>query len=175
MRSERDAAMRLILFPLKMLSRLVNFLVRLVLALLVVATLTLAGSVAVRSSQPMGLYSAAENSQSAMNYWQYMADRLAASRQTPTNCHRTRLIYLVVALQVYPILYTYVALYPESSLARHIQPSPLLPEPITWQQVPKTWWRLVERVSVLAFTQPQWDYTPAVGQRVRIDAKCILK
>ena len=50
-----DAVMRVIFFPLKMLGRLVNFLVRLTLALLIVTTLTLAGYVAVRSSQPMGL------------------------------------------------------------------------------------------------------------------------
>ena len=166
---------RVIFFPLKMLGRLVNFMVRLVLALLIVATLVLAGYVAVQSSQPMDMDTAAANSQGAMNYWQYMADRLDASRQTPTNCHRTRLIYLAVAPPMYPALYTYVALYPESSLARHIQPSPLLSEPITWRQAPETWWRLVEQISVLAFSQPQWDYTPAVGQRVRIDAKCILK
>ena len=164
---------RVIFFPLKMLGRLVNFLVRLVLTLLIVATLTLAGYVAVRSSQPVGLDSVTTTSQSEMNYWHYMADRLDASRQTPTNCHRTRLIYLAIALPMYPALYTYVALYPESSLAHHIQPSPLLPEPVTWQQVPETWWRLVEQVSVLAFTQPQWDYTPAVGQKVRVDQRCI--
>lgn len=169
-----DAAMRLIIFPLKMLGRVVSFLVRLTLVLLIVATLILAGYVAVHSSQPMRLDSAAATSLGAMNYWQYMADRLDASRQTPTNCHRTRLIYLAVALPVYPALYTYVALYPESSLARHIQPSPLVPEPVTWRQAPETWWRLVERVSALAFTQPQWDYTPAVGERVNIDQDCSI-
>jgi|GEM_PF-1051139 len=168
-----DAVMRLIFFPLKLLGRLVYFMVRLALALLIVATITLAGYVAVQSSQPI-LDSAGATSQGAMNYWQYMADRLDASRQTPTNCHRTRLIYLAVALPMYPLLYTYVALNPESSLARHIQPSPLVPEPITWRQAPETWWRLVEQISILAFTQPQWDYTPAVGQTVNLDPRCNL-
>jgi hypothetical protein len=36
-------------------------------------------------------------------------------------CHRTRLIYLAIASRVYPALYTYVALHPESSLARLVQ------------------------------------------------------
>lgn len=166
--------MRVIFFPLKMLGRLVNFLVRLTLALLIVTTLTLAGYVAVRSSQPIDLDSAGALSLETPNYWQYMADRLDASRQTPTNCHRTRLIYLAIALPMYPALYTYVALYPESSLAYHTQPSPLVPEPITWRQAPETWWQLVEQISVLAFTQPQWDYTPAVGQRVNIDEGCLI-
>ena len=57
-----------------------------------------------------------------------MANRLQASSETPVNCHRTRLVYLAIALPVYPTLYTYVALFPESSLATHTQPSPLIPD-----------------------------------------------
>ena len=109
-----------------------------------------------------------------LDYWQYMAKNLEASRQTSAICHRTRLIYLAIALPVYPALYTYVALYPESSLARHVQPNPLVPQQIQWQQAPETWWRLVEEISILAFTQPQWDFTPAVGQRVGLDWNCRL-
>ncbi len=65
-------------------------------------------------------------------------------------------------------------LFPESSLATHIQPSPLIPEPISWKEAPETWWQLVKEISWLAFTEPQWDYTPAIGQRVRVDRACIL-
>jgi hypothetical protein len=65
-------------------------------------------------------------------------------------------------------------LYPESSLARHVQPSPLIPQQITWQEVPETWFRLVKEVSWLVFSEPLWDYTPAVGQRVRVDEGCVL-
>jgi hypothetical protein len=55
-------------------------------------------------------------------------------------------------LPLYPALYTYVSLYRESTLARHVQPGPLIPQPIQWRQAPETWWRLVEEVSTLAFT-----------------------
>jgi hypothetical protein len=61
-----------------------------------------------------------------------------------------------------------------SHLARHVQPSELIPQPIHWRQAPDTWWRLVEEISILAFTTPQWDYTPAVGQRVGVDRECAL-
>ena len=108
------------------------------------------------------------------SYWQFMARNLEASRQTPANCHRTRLIYLAIALPAYPAIYTYVALYPESSLARHVQPSALVPQRIQWRQAPETWWRLVEEISILAFTHPQWDYTPVVGRRVEFDRKCTI-
>ena len=99
---------------------------------------------------------------------------MEASRHTPAVCHRTRLIYLAIALPAYPVLYTYVALYPESSLARHVQPGSLIPQPIQWEQAPETWWRLVEEISILAFTTPQWDFTVAVGQRVEVDRECTL-
>jgi hypothetical protein len=40
--------------------------------------------------------------------------------------------------------------------------------------VPETWWRLVVEVSLLAFTQPQWDFTPAAGERVGVDESCVM-
>ncbi len=76
----------------------------------------------------------------------------------PTLCHRTRLVYLALALPLYPVLYTYVALYPESNLARHTQPNPLIPNPITWQQAPETWQRLVRDISWRAFAEPQFEF-----------------
>jgi hypothetical protein len=170
--------MNLILSPLRAVGWAVSFIFRLVLVMLLVALVAFAGFVFVKGSQPMGVVGAdprgAIADLGAMNYWNFMAHQLAASRETSSNCHRTRLIYLTIALPVYPVVYTYVALYPESVLARHTQPSRLISEPIKWSQVPETWWKLVKEISWLAFTQPQWDYTPAIGQRVQIDRRCIL-
>ena len=154
--------------------------------MLLVAIIAFAGFVFVKGSQPMGMLdvdpggetsvpsSSLRTGLSDLNYWEFMADRLAASRATPANCHRARLIFLTIALPVYPAVYTYVALYPESSLAHHVQPNPLIPNPISWSEAPETWWQLVKEISWLAFTQPQMDYTPAVGQRVGVDQNCIL-
>ena len=153
---------------------------RLVRATLLVALISLIAGCAMiawAGSRPMvtvGDHSPAAALDSA-SCWQYMANRLEASRQTPAICHRTRLIYLAIALPVYPALYSYVALYPESVLARHVQPNTLIPQQIQWRQAPETWWRLVEEVSILAFTQPQWDFSPAVGQGLGIDERCIIK
>lgn len=151
-------------------------LVRTILAVTLISLVAGCGLIAWAGSQPMddvGGNSPAVGSDD-ISYWHYMAKNLQASRQTPANCHRTRLIYLAIALPVYPALYTYVALNPESSLARHVQPSELIPRPIRWRQAPETWWRLVEEISILAFTQPQWIFTPAVGQRVGVDRECTL-
>jgi hypothetical protein len=175
---ERKTLMNLILSPLRAVGLAIGFVFRLNLALMLVLIIALVGFVLVKGSQPMGEVGADPNGESTVlsdvNYWEFMSGRLAASSETPTNCHRTRLIYLTIALPVYPAVYTYIALYPESSLARQAQPSPLIPDPISWQEAPETWWRLVKEISWLAFTEPQWDYTPAVGQRVNIDSSCTL-
>ena len=156
----------------------ISSLLRLGLIAVVLVGLAFAGFVAYRGSQPVGAVGADPAGQQAdlgdLSYWEFMSSRLEASRETRANCHRTRLIALAIGLPLYPALYTYLGLYPESSLARHVQPSPLIPEQITWQEVPETWFRLVQEVSWLVFTQPLWDYTPAPGQRVGVDEGCTL-
>lgn len=170
--------MKLILFPLRAVGFALSFVFRMILVLIIVIAITITGFLIVKGSQPMGMVGADPNGDIVvlgdMNYWEYMANRLQASSETPANCHRTRLVYLAIALPVYPAIYTYVALFPESSFANHIQPNTLIPKPISWREAPETWWQLVKEVSWSAFTEPQWDYTPAVGQKVRVDRACIL-
>ena len=170
--------MNLILSPLKAFGLVMSFIFKMILVLMLVVIIAFVGYVLVKGSQPMDFVGAGPNGQTTLltdvNYWEFMANRLAASREAPANCHRTRLIYLAIALPVYPVVYTDVALFPESSLAHHTQPSPLIPDPISWKEAPETWWRLVKEISWLAFTEPQWDYTPAVGQMVNIDLQCVL-
>lgn len=168
----------LMLAPLRVLGWTISALFRLGLVVVLVAAVTLAGFVLVKGSQPLNAVSGGPDGQivdmGETSYWEFMVDSLAASRQTPANCHRTRLTYLAIALPLYPAVYTFVAMYPESTLARHVQPSRLIPGSISWRQAPETWWRLMVEVSLLAFTQPQWDFTPAVGERVRVDQRCVL-
>jgi len=170
--------MKLILLPLRAVGFALSFIFRLMLVLIVVIDITISGFVIVKGSQPIDMVGADPNGDSAvlgdMNYWEYMTNRLQASSETPANCHRTRLVYLAIALPVYPVMYTYVALFPESSLASHIQPSPLIPESSSWKEAPITWWQLVKEVSWLAFTEPQRDYKPMIGQRVAEDMQCKL-
>jgi hypothetical protein len=170
--------MKLINFPLRAVRFALGFIFRILLVLIIVIAVSIAGFVVIKGSQPIGMVGADPNGNSGvlgdMNYWEYMANRLQASSETPANCHRTRLVYLAIALPVYPAIYTYVALFPESSVATHMQPSPLIPESISWREAPETWWQLVKEISWLAFTEPQRDYTPAIGQVVRMDQNCVL-
>jgi hypothetical protein len=170
--------MKLILFPLRAVGFAMSFIFKMMLVLIIVIAIAITGFVFVKGSQPIGMIGVYPSGGTAvlndLNYWEYMTNRLQASSETPANCHKTRLVYLAIALPVYPAIYTYVALFPESSLATHIQPNQLIPEPISWRQAPETWWQLVKEVSWLAFTEPQRNYTPEVGQRVRIDQWCNL-
>jgi hypothetical protein len=164
------------IFHLRLAGQAIGLLARASLVVMLIATATLAGLVGWYGAQPLG--AVGEGGRTAVlddiSYWEFMAGSLAASRETPANCHRMRLIGLAIGLPLYPMMYTAIALYPESALARHAQPSPLIPAPIGWREAPATWWRLVKEISWLMMTEPQRDFTPAVGERVRVDERCTL-
>jgi hypothetical protein len=164
------------LSPIRWLGRLISRVIRLILVLMLVAFAALGSFVAWQSTQPVGTLGANPQGPTAdlhdLNYWQFMAGGLAASRETPASCHRNRLVGLAIMLPVYPALYTAFALFPDSALACQAQPSPLIPDPITWSQAPETWWWLVKEISWLVLTEPQLDFTPGVGQKVEVDRRC---
>jgi hypothetical protein len=166
------------LYPIRWIGRLLNLVIRLSLAMVLVTVATLGSFVAWKSFLPVGTLGADPQGPTVylgnLNYWQFMAGGLAASRETPASCHRNRLVGLTIMLPVYPALYTTFALYPESSLARNAQPSPLIPDKIAWRQVPETWWWLVKEVSWLVLTEPQLDFKPGVGQKVGVNRNCDL-
>lgn len=138
-----------------------------------VILLTSATFVAWQSNRPLGDgFPSGEFSD--FSYWQYLADRLQANAGTPPECRNTRLVFLAIAVPLYPAVYTLAGLYPESGLARHIAPDPRRPARLTWRQAPETWWRLVVEFTWMAFTHPQWDIRPKIGDRVNIDKQCTL-
>lgn len=116
--------------------------IRVVLALILIAGLVLVAFVAYRGSQPMQLANA-----DGMTYWQFVRERIGAIRELPAKCQQMHFTSFAIAVPLYPALYTYVGIYPESYLARHTQPDPSIPKDIGWSDAPNTWWRLVEDVS----------------------------
>ena len=82
-----------------------------------------------------------------MTYWQFMRERIGAIRELPAKCQQMHFTSFAIAVPLYPALYTYVGIYPQSYLARHTQPDPSIPKDIGWSDAPDTWWRLVEDVS----------------------------
>ena len=55
--------------------------------------------------------------------------------------------WLCSCLPLYPVLYTYVGLFPDSFLAQHTQPHPAIPKNVQLADAPDTWWSLVEIAS----------------------------
>lgn len=82
-----------------------------------------------------------------MTYWQFVRERIGAIRDLPAKCQQMHFTSFAIAVPLYPALYTYVGIYPESYLARHTQPDPSIPKDIGWVDAPDVWWRLVEDVS----------------------------
>ena len=119
-----------------------GMLIRVILALVLIAGLVFVAFVTYRSSQPMQLARA-----DGMTYWQFMHDRIGAIRELPAKCQQMHFTSFGIAVPLYPALYTFVGIYPESYLARHTQPDPSIPKDIGWSDAPDTWWRLVEDVS----------------------------
>ena len=62
-----------------------------------------------------------------MTYWQFMRERIGAIRELPAKCQQVHFTGYVLAVPVYPVLYTYVGMFPDSFLAQHTQPHLAIP------------------------------------------------
>ena len=116
--------------------------IRAILALILIAGLVFVAFVAYKGSQSMQVASA-----DGMTYWQFVRERIGAIRELPAKCQQMHFSSFAIAVPLYPALYTYVGIYPQSYLAGHTQPDPSIPKNIGWTDAPDTWWRLVEDVS----------------------------
>jgi hypothetical protein len=138
-----------------------GFFIRVILALVLIAGLVFVAFVGYKGSQPMQ-----QNGANGMTYWQFMRDRIGAIRELPAKCQQMHFTGYLIAVPIYPVLYTYVGMFPESFLARHTQPHQAIPKDVRLIDAPDTWWSLVEIVS--------WDawVTPHVPQ---VMPECNLK
>ncbi|NPV75162.1 MAG: hypothetical protein HPY59_02185 [Anaerolineae bacterium] len=135
--------------------------IRAILALILIVGLVFVAFAGYKGLQPMQ-----QEGANGMTYWQFMRDRISAIRELPAKCQQMHFTGYLIAVPVYPVLYTYVGMFPDSFLARHTQPHPAIPEDVRLADAPATWWSLVEIVS--------WDawVTPHVPQ---IMPECNLK
>jgi len=115
---------------------------RVILALVLIAGLVFVAFVGYKGSQPMQ-----QDGADGMTYWQFVRERIGAIRELPTKCQQMHFTGYVFAVPLYPVLYTYVGMFPDSFLARHTQPHPAIPKDVRLVDAPNTWWSLVEIVS----------------------------
>ena len=124
------------------LSSTLRALARIFLALVLTAGLVFVAFAGYQGSQPMQQAGA-----KGMTYWQFVGERVNAIRALPAKCQQMHFTGYLIAVPVYPALYTAVGLWPESALARHTQPHPAIPKDVQIADAPATWWSLVEIVS----------------------------
>ena len=126
-----------------------GMLIRLLLVLALVAGLVVVAFVAYKGSQPMQ-----QDGTDGMTYWQFLGERIGAIRELPAKCQQMHFTGYVLAVPLYPALYTYVGMFPDSFLAQHTQPHPAIPKDVQLVEAPATWWSLVEIVSWDAWVTP---------------------
>ncbi len=78
-----------------------GLLVRILLALILIVGLVFVAYAGYKSSQPMQQAEA-----SGMTYWQFMRDRIGAIRELPAKCQQMHFTGYLIAVPVYPVLYT---------------------------------------------------------------------
>ena len=126
-----------------------SIVIRIFAILIVIAGLVFAGFVAYRGSQPMQIKAA-----NGMTYWQFVSDRIKAIHELSARCQQLHFTGYFLSVPLYPALYTFIGLFPDSFIARHTQPDPAIPKSIHWYEVPDTWWSLVETISWQAWVTP---------------------
>ncbi len=127
---------------------------RVLLALVLIIGLVLVAFVAYKGSQPIQ-----QSGADGMTYWQFMRERIGEIRELSAKCQQMHFFGYVLAVPLYPMLYTYVGLFPDSFLAWHTQPHPAIPKNVRLIGVPNTWWSLVETVSWDAWVTPHVPQT----------------
>lgn len=108
-----------------------GLLVRVLLALILIAGLVFVAFAGYEGSQPMQ-----QDGANRMTYWQFMRERIGAIRELPAKCQQMHFTGYLIAVPVYPVLYTYVGMFPDSFMARHTQPHPAIPEDVQMADAP---------------------------------------
>jgi hypothetical protein len=78
-----------------------GLLIRLFLALVLIAVLVFVAFAGYKGSQPMQQAEA-----NGMTYWQFMRERISAIRELPAKCQQMHFTGYLIAVPVYPVRYT---------------------------------------------------------------------
>jgi hypothetical protein len=107
-----------------------------------------------KANQPMAVPEAPEG----MTYFEFMQDRIDAAKTVePSRCGWGIIISLATLGPIYSVVYTAVAINPDSTLAKMTAPDPDIPKGVEgarWFEVPGIWWGVVERLSWTMLGKP---------------------
>lgn len=107
-----------------------------------------------KANQPMMVAGAPEG----MTYVEFMKDRIDAAKTVePSRCGWGMMLSLATLGPIYSVVYTVVAINPESTLAKMTASDPDIPKGVEgakWYEVPGIWWNTVERLSWTMLGKP---------------------
>ena len=93
-----------------------------------------------------------------MTYVEFMKDRIDAAKTVePPRCGWGMMLSLATLGPIYSVVYTVVAIKPESTLAKMTASDPDIPKDVDgvkWYEVPGIWWGVVERLSWTMLGKP---------------------
>ena len=100
-----------------------------------------------KANQPMTVPGVPEG----MSYVEFINDRIDAAKTVePSRCGWGMILSLATLGPIYSVVYTVVAINPESTLTKMTAPDPDIPKGVgeaKWYEVPGIWWGVVERLS----------------------------
>jgi hypothetical protein len=134
---------KLIMFILKMFEKAVILMICLGLVF-----------IGYKANQPMIVPGAPEK----MTYVEFIKDRIDAAKTVePSRCGWGMMLSLATLGPIYSVVYTAVAINPDSSLAKITASDPDIPmgvEGAKWYEVPRIWWGVVKRLSWTMLGKP---------------------
>ena len=121
------------------------------LLLLMMATILF---IAYRGNQPMSVL----QSPQGMTYFEFIEDRIDAAKTVkPPQCGWGMILSLAALGPIYSVVYTTVAVNPDSILAKGTAPDPDIARDVAgaaWYEIPDIWWKTVERLSWTMLGKP---------------------
>lgn len=107
-----------------------------------------------KANQPMSVAGAPQE----MTYIEFMNDRIDAAKTVePTRCGWGMMLSWVTLGPIYSVVYTAVAINPDSTLAKMTASDPDIPKGVEgskWYEVPGIWWGVVEHLSWTMLGKP---------------------
>ena len=107
-----------------------------------------------KANQPMTVQSAPEG----MTYVEFIKDRIDAAKTVePSRCGWGMMLSLATLGPIYSVVYTVVAINPDSTLAKMTASDPDIPKGVEgtkWYEVPGIWWVVIERLSWTMLGKP---------------------
>ena len=107
-----------------------------------------------KANQPMSVSDAPKG----MTYIEFMQDRIEAAKTVePSRCGWGMMLSLATLGPIYSVVYTVVAINPDSTLAKLTASDPDIPKGVEGAklyEVPGIWWGVVERLSWTMLGKP---------------------